>query len=48
MKVCVLPFFVCLLLAATNLVSFAQAPSGKAVPVTADNFNRAVTDMYLA
>ena len=48
MKGFVLPVCVCLLLAATNFVSFAQAPSGKAVPVTADNFNRAETDMYFA
>lgn len=48
MKVFVLPVCACLLLAATNFVSFAQAPSGKAVPVTADNFNRAETDMYFA
>ena len=48
MKVFVLPAYACLLLAATNSVSFAQEPSGKAVPVTADNFNRAETDMYFA
>ena len=48
MKVFVLPVYACILLAATNVASFAQEPSGKAVPVTADNFNRAETDMYFA
>jgi hypothetical protein len=40
-----------LLLAATT-TAFAQpapqAPAGNAIPVTADNFTRAETDMYLA
>ena len=43
-----------LLLAATNYAALAQAqpapqaPAGNAVPVTADNFNRAETDMNFA
>src|SRR6266404_159077 len=34
------------LLAATSSVALAQSPSGAAVPVTADNYNRAQTDVY--
>src|SRR6266850_6562972 len=34
------------LLAATSSVAPAQSPSGIAVPVTADNYNRAQTDVY--
>jgi hypothetical protein len=34
------------LLAATSSVALAQAPSGTAVPVTVDNYNRAQTDVY--
>jgi hypothetical protein len=33
------------LLAATSSVALAQAPSGTAVPVTVDNYNRAQTDV---
>ena len=28
--------------------AYAQSPAGRAIPVTADNFNRAETDMYFA
>jgi len=34
------------LLAATNSVALAQSPSGTAVPVTVDNYNRAQSDAY--
>jgi hypothetical protein len=34
------------LLAATNSVALAQPPSGTAVPVTVDNYNRAQSDVY--
>ncbi len=34
------------LLAATSSVALAQSPSGAAVPVTVDNYNRAQTDVY--
>jgi hypothetical protein len=34
------------LLAATNSVALAQSPSGTAVPVTVDNYNRAQSDIY--
>ena len=34
------------LLAATASVALAQAPSGNAVPVTVDNYNRAQSDVY--
>ena len=34
------------LLAATNSVALAQSPSGTAVPVTIDNYNRAQSDAY--
>ena len=34
------------LLAATSTVALAQPPSGTAVPVTVDNYNRAQTDVY--
>jgi hypothetical protein len=34
------------LLAATSAVGLAQPPSGTAVPVTVDNYNRAQTDVY--
>ena len=37
-----------LLLAAFDCVALAQSPSGKAIPVTADNFNRAETDLYFS
>jgi hypothetical protein len=39
------PVCMALALAATNSVAFAQ-PSGTAIPVTADNYNRAQTDVY--
>jgi hypothetical protein len=32
--------------AATSAVALAQPPSGTAVPVTIDNYNRAQTDVY--
>ena len=35
-----------LLLAATSSVALAQSPSGAAVPVTVDNYNRAQSDIY--
>jgi hypothetical protein len=35
-----------LVLAATSSGAFAQSPAGNAVPVTADNFVRAETDLY--
>lgn len=38
----------CLLLAASGSLVLAQAPAGNAIPVTADNFVRAETDMYFA
>ena len=34
------------LLAATSFVALAQSPSGTAVPVTVDNYNRAQSDVY--
>jgi hypothetical protein len=34
------------LLAATSSVALAQSPSGTAVPVTVDNYNRAQSDVY--
>ena len=34
------------LLAATSSVALAQSPSGAAVSVTVDNYNRAQTDVY--
>jgi len=34
------------LLAATGSVALAQSPSGNAVPVTVDNYNRAQSDVY--
>jgi hypothetical protein len=37
-----------LLLAMASSVALTQAPTGDAIPVTADNFKRAETDMYLA
>ena len=37
-----------LLLAMASSVALAQTPTGDAVPVTADNFKRAETDMYFA
>jgi len=39
------PICMALALAATNSVAFAQ-PSGTAIPVTVDNYNRAQTDVY--
>jgi hypothetical protein len=36
------------LMLATASLLHAQAPTGKAVPVTPDNFVRAETDMYFA
>src|SRR5215469_7985274 len=35
-----------LLLAATSSAALAQSPSGAAVPVTVDNYNRAQSDAY--
>jgi hypothetical protein len=35
-----------LLLATTGSVALAQAPSGTAIPVTVDNYNRAESDVY--
>ena len=37
-----------LLLAMASSVALAQTPTGDAIPVTADNFKRAETDMYFA
>ena len=34
------------LLAATGSVALARSPSGNAVPVTVDNYNRAQSDVY--
>jgi hypothetical protein len=39
------PVCIALALAVTNSVAFAQ-PSGTAIPVTVDNYNRAQTDVY--
>ena len=37
-----------LLACGISAVAHAQSSTGNAVPVTADNFNRAETDMYFA
>jgi hypothetical protein len=48
MKAFVLPLCACSFVAATSFATFAQTPSGAVIPVTADNFNRAETDIYFA
>jgi hypothetical protein len=40
-----MPICACFLLAMSSSVTSAQTPTGNAVPVTADNFTRAETDM---
>lgn len=48
MKSLVLALCGCVMAAVTGLVALAQTPPTPTVPVTADNFNRAETDMYFA